>query len=155
MERMNVWRYQISKSLEIDAPVEQVYALASDPKMVPSYAPEVARIDVVRRLSEHIVLVKSYVNVAGLTCGFLYQYHYRPPKHYSGVQEGGGLLRGYFTLSFKSCGRGTTVSHTEGLLSPIPLLAWISGFIYFHILARDGMAEELGRLKNLVEGRVV
>ena len=153
--RMNVWRYQICDSLEIDAPVEQVYALASDPEMVPSYAPEVARIEVVRRLSEHLVLVRSYLKVAGLTCGFLYQYHYRPPTHYSGVQEGRGLLRGYFTLSFRSCGSGTTVSHTEGVLSPIPLFAWISGFIYFHILARGGMRAELGRLKNLVEGRVV
>ena len=152
---MNVWRYQICASLEIEAPVEQVYALASDPEMVPSYAPEVARIEVVRRLSEHLVLGRSYLRVAGLTWGFLYQYHYRPPTPYSGVQEGGGLLRGYFTLSFRSCGRGTTVSHTEGVLSPIPLLAWISGFIYFHILARGGLGDELGRLKNLVEGRVI
>lgn len=28
---MNVWRYQTSESLEIDAPVEAVYAVASDP----------------------------------------------------------------------------------------------------------------------------
>ena len=152
---MNVWRYQICERVEIDAPIERVYAFASNPEMVPSYAPEIARIEMVRRLSEHLVLVRSYLKVAGLTCGFLYRYHYRAPSHYSGVQEGGGLLRGYFTLSFRSCGSGTTVSHTEGVLSPIPFLAWISGFIYFHILARDGMGEELGRLKNLVEGRVV
>jgi hypothetical protein len=155
MEHMSVWRYQICECLKIDAPVEQVYALASDPEMVPAYAPEVAHIEVVRRLSAHLVLVKSYLKVLGLTRGFLYQYHYRPPTHYSGVQAGGGLLRGYFTLSFRSSGSGTIVSHTEGVLSPIPLLAWISGFLYFHILARGGMGEELGRLKNLVEGRVV
>ena len=152
---MNVWRYQICESLEIDAPVERAYALASDPEMVPSYAPEIARIEVVRRLSEHLVLAKSYLKVAGLTHGFLYRYHYRPPTHYSGVQEGGSLLRGYFTLSFRPCGEGTSVSHTEGFLSPVPLLAWIVGFIYFNIVARGGMGEELGRLKNLVERRVV
>ena len=152
---MNVWRYQICESLKIDAPVEQVYALASDPEMVPSYAPEVARIEVLRRLSEHMILVRSYLKVARLTFGLLYRYHYRPPTHYSGVQEGGGLLRGYFTLSFRSCGAGTTVAHTEGVLSPLPLLAWIVGFIYFRIMARGGMGEELGRLKKLVEGRVV
>lgn len=152
---MNVWRYQICESLKIDAPVEQVYALASDPAVVPSYAPEVARIEVVRRLSEHMVLVRSHLKIAGLTCGFLYQYHYRPPAHYSGVQKGGGLLRGYFTLSFRPCGGGTTVTHTEGVVSSIPLLAWIGGFIYFHIFARGGMGEELGRLKKLAEGRVV
>jgi hypothetical protein len=148
---MNIWRYQIRERLEIDAPVERVYALASDPEIVPSYAPEIARIEVVRRLSEHMVLVRSHLKVARLIFGFLYRYHYHPPTHYSGVQEGGGLLRGYFTLSFRSCGSGTTVCHTEGILSPIPLLAWVAGFIYFHIMARGGIGEELGRLKSLVE----
>jgi len=148
---MNVWRYQIRESLWIDAPVEQVYARASDPEIVPSYAPEIARIEVVRRLSKNLVQVTSYLKVAGLTFGFSYRYHYRPPTHYSGVQERGGLLRGYFTLSFRSCGRGTTVSHTEGVLSPVPLLAWLSGLIYFNILARGGSRKELGGLKDLVE----
>jgi hypothetical protein len=152
---MSVWRYQLCESLDVDAPVDQVYALASDPEIVPSYAPEIARIEVVRRLSEHTVLVRSYLKVARLTFGFSYRYHYRPPTHYSGVQQGRGLLRGYFTLSFRPCGSGTTVTHTEGVLSPIPLLAWVVGFIYFRMLARGGMGEELGRLKNLVENRVV
>src|SRR5215211_5526935 len=148
---MNLWQYHISETLEIAAPIEQVYALASDPEIVPSYAPEIARIEVVRRLSEHMVLVRSYLKVVRLTFSFLYRYHYRPPTHYSGVQEGGGLLRGYFTLSFRSCGGGTTVSHTEGVLSPVPLLAWLSGLIYFNILARGGSRKELGGLKDLVE----
>jgi len=152
---MNVWRYQIGERLEIDAPVERVYALASDPETVPSYAQEVARIEVVRRLNEHVVLVRSYLKVARLTLGFLYRYHYRPPTHYSGVQAGGGLLRGYFTLSFKPYERGTIVSHTEGILSPVPLLAWVVGFIYFRVMARGGIGRELGKLKNLVESQVV
>ncbi len=152
---MNVWRYQISEGLKIDAPIDRVYTLASNPEIVPSYAPEIARIEVVKRLSEHLVLVRSYLKVARLTFGFLYRYHYRPPTFYSGVQEGKGLLRGYFILSFKSSGSSTTVSHTEGMLSPVPLVAWIVGFVYFHIMARGGMREELGRLKNIVESEVV
>ena len=150
---MNPRRYQICESLTVAAPVEQVYALASDPEVVPSYAPEVARIEVVRRLSEHMVLVRSHLKVARLTFRFLYRYHYRPPTHYSGVQEGRGLLRGYFTLSFRPCAGGTAVSHTEGFLSPVPLLAWVAGFVYFRVMARGGAREELGRLKELVESR--
>ncbi|MDQ3816362.1 MAG: hypothetical protein M3362_01570 [Acidobacteriota bacterium] len=150
---MSVWRYQIRERLEIDAPVEQVYALASNPEIVPCYAPEIARIEVVRKLSEHRVLVRSYLKVARVTFGFLYRYHYRPPTHYSGVQEGGGVVRGYFTLSFRACGRRTIVSHTEGVLSPIPLLSWVVGFIYFRLMARGGLGEELGRLKGLAESR--
>lgn len=153
-QKMNVWRYQIYESLEVEAPVEQVYALASDPTIVPTYAPEIIRIEVVKRLGEHMVLVRSYLKVARLILGFLYRYHYHPPTHYSGVQERGGLLRGYFTLRFQASGSGTIVSHTEGVLSPIPLLAWIVGFIYFRIIARGSMREELGRLKSLVESRL-
>ncbi len=151
---MNVWRYQICESVEIDAPLEKVYSLASNPELVPSYAPEIARIELVRSLSEHLVLVRSYLKVMWLTFGSLYRYHYRPPTHYSGVQEGRGLIRGYFTLSFSSCGTGTSVSHTEGIFSPIPLLAWVVGFIYFQLMSHGGLGDELSRLKQLVEGRV-
>jgi hypothetical protein len=150
---MNVWRYQVCERVEIEAPVEQVYAFASDPSVVPTYAPEVVRIEELKRLGGHTVLVRSYLKVARLTFGFLYRYHYRPPTHYSGVQEGRGLLRGYFTLRFHSSAGGTTVSHTEGMFSPVPLFAWVAGFIYFRVLARGGMREELGRLKSLAEGR--
>ena len=131
---MNVWRYQTSQQLEIDAPIEQVYATASSPDLVPSYAPEIARIEVEKRLSEHTVLARSYLKVAGLTLAYLYRYHYRPPTHYSGVQERGRFLRGYFNLTFQTRGSRTVVSHTEGILSVIPCLAWIVGFIYFRVI---------------------
>lgn len=148
---MNIWRYESCEQLEIDAPIERVYAVASNPELVPSYAPEVARIEVVKRLSEHRALVRSYLRVAGFTLSYLYRYHYRAPTHYSGVQASGKILRGYFTLSFSQAGHRTTVSHTEGFVSSLPCFASIIGFIYFRILARGGVVEELGRLKKLVE----
>ena len=134
---MNFWRYQICEGVEIDAPVEEVYRLASDPEIVPSYAAEVARIEVLRMVDANTILVRSYLRVAGLILSFRYRYHYRAPVHYGGVQEGGRLLRAYFTFHFRSYGRGTTVSHSEGFLSAVPLLAWIVGSIYFRIIARD------------------
>jgi hypothetical protein len=148
---MNVWRYQICDSVNIDAGIERVYALASDPEMVPSYAAEISRIEVVKRMSDNRILVKSYLKIAGLTRAFLYQYHYRSPTHYSGIQQDGWLLRGYFNLSFRTCATGTTVSHTEGILSPVPLVAWLFGFVYFQLMTRGGIEEELSRLKRLVE----
>ena len=148
---MNVWRYQICDNVEIDAAVERVYALASDPNLVPNYAAEIDRIEVVKKMSDHKILVKSYLKIAGLTRGFLYQYHYRSPTHYSGVQQDGWLLRGYFNLSFRTCATGTTVSHTEGILSPVPLVAWLVGFFYFQFMTRGGIGQELSRLKGMVE----
>ena len=59
--------------MEIDAAVERVYALASDPDLVPNYAAEIDRIEVVKKMSDHRILVKSYLKIAGLTRGFLYQ----------------------------------------------------------------------------------
>ena len=148
---MKVRRYQVSERIEIGAPVEKVYALAADPRLVPSYAPEVVRIERVRKLSDRAELVRSYVRVGGLTFAYLYRYCYRPPTHYSGVQEGGRLLRGYFGLSFRPRGGGTLVSHAEGILSPVPGLARVVGFLYFRVLARGGVRDELESLKRLVE----
>ncbi len=148
---MNVWRYQTSRQIEIDAPIEQVYATASSPDLVPSYAPEIARIEVEKILSDHTVLARSYLKVAGMTLAYLYRYHYRPPTHYSGVQEHGRFLRGYFNLTFQTRGSRTVVSHTEGILSAIPCLAWIVGFIYFRVITRGVVEKELGRLRTLIE----
>ena len=151
---MNIWRYQTRMSVEIAAPVERVYALASNPQVVPLYAPEIDKIEVISRLSNQKVLVKSYLKIAGITRPYFYVYHYRPPAHYSGVQQQGALMRGYFTLTFKTSARGTSVSHTEGILSPLPFVAWFIGFIYFHLISRDGMRDELDRLRTLVEAGV-
>jgi hypothetical protein len=144
-------RYQVSDRIEIRAPVEQVYATAADPGLVPSYAPEVVMIERVRKISDRVELVRSHVKVGGLTFAYLYRYCYRPPTHYSGVQEGGGLLRGYFSLSFRPRGRGTQVTHAEGFLSPVPGLARALGFLYFRVLARGGVRDELESLMRLVE----
>lgn len=40
---MKVWRYQVQGQVEVDAPVDQVYAMAADPEIVPSYVPEVCK----------------------------------------------------------------------------------------------------------------
>ena len=146
-----MWRYQTCEKVEINARVEQVYAIASDPKMVPVYAPEVAKIEVLNGAGQEQVLVRSYFKVAGLTFPTLYRYHYRAPRYYGGFQQGGRLLRGYFKFVFIAEGNRTVVSHTEGILSIVPGLAFIAGFIYVHLLSRHGIQQELAKLKELVE----
>jgi hypothetical protein len=150
---MKVRRYQTREQVEIEAPIGLVYAIAADPEAVPFYAPEIERIDVLKRLGNHAVLVRSHLKVARLKFSFLYRHRHRPPVRYSGVQEGGRLLRGYFSLTFRPSGERTIVSHTEGIASSIPGLARLVGFIYFRVLARGGIGEELRGLKQLVESR--
>ena len=152
-----MWRYNSCERIEIDAPVEQVYAIASDPEMVPRYAPEIRRIEVVQRernaTEQQSLLVRSYFTVGGRTFPTLYRYVYRAPRHYSGIQVRGSLLRGYFRFSFTAQGDGTIVSHCEGMLSRVPGLAQVAGLFYFRLLSRGGIEQELRRLKALVEGR--
>ena len=143
--------YQVSECIEIKAPIERVFAIASDPEMVPRYAPEVVRIDVLEREGAYKARVRSHLRIAGLTFSFVYRYHYRPPVLYSGVEEGGPALRGYFSFRFAATEGGTLVSHTEGIISPLPALARAAGFAYYRVAARGGMRDELERLKRLVE----
>jgi len=49
---MNFWRYEVSERIEIAAPVQKVYTLASDPSIVPQYVSEVLRIDILERESD-------------------------------------------------------------------------------------------------------
>jgi hypothetical protein len=146
-------RYQVSDRIEIDAPVEQVYAAAVDPALVPVYAPEIVRIERLEKIGDGVELVRSHLKVGWLRFAHLYRYRYRPTSHYSGLQEGAGLFRGYFSLSFSARGEATIVSHSEGILSPVPGLARALGFLYFRVLARGGVGEELKRLKHLAESR--
>ena len=148
---MNFWRYEVSERIEIAAPVQKVYTLASDPSIVPQYVSEVLRIDILERESDTRAVVRSHLKIAGLTVSFRYRYHYRRPTNYSGVQEGRRLLRGYFSFRFNESNNGTSVIHTEGLISAIPLLAPVAGFIYYRLLSRGGLRDELGQLKSLVE----
>ena len=154
---MSIWRYNSCERIEINAPVEAVYAIASDPEMVPLYAPEVRRIEVVQRepngIEQQSLLVRSYFTVGGLTFPTLYRYMYRAPRYYGGIQVRGRLARGYFRFSFSTDGDRTIVSHSEGILSNVPGLARMAGWIYFRLLSRDGIEQELRRLKALVEGR--
>ena len=44
----------ITKSIDIDAPVEKVFELLNDPKRVPKYAPGVTSVEDVRQSEQHI-----------------------------------------------------------------------------------------------------
>ncbi len=145
-------RYQVREQIEVGAPAERVYSVATDPANVPVYAPEVARVEPLEKLDERTQLVRSHLRAGPFTFASLYRYRYRPPTHYGGAQEGGRLVRGYFSLTFEARGARTLVTHVEGVQSPLPLLARAAGFLYFRVLARGGAGRELERLKRLVEG---
>ena len=151
---MSERRYQVVERIEVEAPVEKVYEVASDPALVPVYAPEIVRIEQLENIGEGVELVRSHIKVGPFTFAHKYRYRYRPPTSYAGVQEGGGLYRGYFSLSFRASGEAkTVVTHVEGILSHVPGLARALGVLYFRVMARGGARDELEKLKHLVESK--
>ena len=148
---MNPWKFQVRGEVEIDAPLEYVYAFASDPAVVPRYAEEIERIELVERLSSRVSLVTSHLKILGFEVAFPYRFNYRRPEHYSGVQRGRSVLRGFFAFAFTAEGNKTKVIHSEGLFSTVPLLAPLAGFIHYRLVHRRGIERELRSLKELVE----
>jgi uncharacterized protein YndB with AHSA1/START domain len=148
------YRYVERAEVEIAAPIGRVYAVSTDPTLVPRYAHEVASIDVLERPDERTAIVCSHLHLGPARVGFRYRYRYRPPTHYIGVQLGRGLVRGYFTFAFEARGGATLVSHAEGVISKVPGLALMVGLVYFRALGGGGLRGELERLKALVESGV-
>ncbi len=128
-----------------------MYAIAVDPAVVPRYASEIARIEVLSR-RDGVAHVVSHLRVLGFTMAYRYRYRYHQNSYYGGVQEGGRLVRGYFTMRFHAVGeQQTRVSHVEGIMSRVPGVARFVGWIYFRLLGGDDIDSELQRLKTVVE----
>ncbi len=152
---MRHWHYQVHNEIQINAPIDRVYATTSNPGIVPTYAAEIKRIELVEKLADGETLVRSHLKVAGLTLVYLYRYRYLPPTYYGGIQERGLFVRGYFSFSFERLGEETVVSHTEGIMSWIPGLATLVGIFYFQVLSPGMIRKELLLLRNLVETQPV
>lgn len=143
-------RWQVRDEILIDAPIERVFDVATNPQLVPKYADEIARIDVVEHISAREAVVRSVLKLGPLRMPCRYRYRYRRPRMYSGVQEGAKLMRGYFAFSLREEGSGTRVRHVEGIESGLPGLARLAGFVYFGLLRRGALEPELRRLAELV-----
>src|SRR5438128_1602710 len=135
---MHFRKYQARSRIHIDAPIEVVWQFATDPQNIPRYADDVAQVEVVDR-SDTRAYVVSHLRLGPFTVKYPYVYHYREPRLYSGIQERGKLLRGFFTFHFCADEQGTTIDHAEGIVSSIPGMAWLAGFVYFRFLSRDGV----------------
>lgn len=146
-------RYQVRARALIPAPVERVFDVASDPALIPLYADEIDRIDLLRRRGDGQAIVRSWLRLFGMKIAYRYRYRYRRPRSYSGVQAGRALVRGYFIFSFRPQGQSTVVQHVEGLESAVPGLALLAGTIYFRLLGRGDLRPEVERLAQLVNER--
>ena len=148
---MKVNRYSVSREIVVAGSPERAYAIASAVDLIPVYEDGISQIEVIKEISSAERLVRSTLRFLGFDIAFIYRYRYSPSHHYSGVQESGSVVRGFFTFSFGSVPGGTRIVHREGVFSRIPLAATVVGWIYFRIFARDGLETELEKLKALIE----
>src|SRR2546421_12057379 len=144
-------RYQVNGHILIRAPREKVYAIATEPTLVPRYVDDIARIEVLGNPARGKADVISHLRFGPIVVKCRYVYRYAPPAYYGGIQARGWLMRGYFSFHFRRCDGGTEVSHSEGIISRIPGLSAIAGFIYFRMMSNSGLQQELEKLKKLIE----
>lgn len=145
------WRYHVQRAHAVRAPVEAVYRIASDPHRAPEFAREISRIEPVRDLAPGDALMRCHMRAVGVPYSLLFHYHRHGPHVYGGRQQGRPLLGGFFSFRFRPTKEGTLVTHTEGLTSRLPGLAWLAGVVYYGVLARGKIERELARLARLAE----
>jgi hypothetical protein len=142
--------YKVRQEIDIDAPCDHVYRIATDPAMIPRFSREIASLELIdppgstRR-------ARCRIRVTGVPVPATYRYRYHQGRAYSGIQTGMPVARSFFAFSFRPRRGGVRVSHVEGFCSRVPLLAPLLGILYFHVLSRGGLRAELLRLKHLAE----
>lgn len=141
--------YRACAELNIAAPIESVYDTAVDPALVPRYAPEVRKFQLIEAPDGEVHRL-VHLAVGPLILRARYRYIYRRPTSYAGFQLDGRLLHGFFSMTFHPQDGGTLVRHVEGIRSPVPLLARAAGVL---VLSRRSIAAELDRLRELVGTR--
>lgn len=140
----------MTASVWIDAPVASVYRCAAEPGNVPRYAEEIDRIEIIDRLDATRATARSTLRLGPCRWTSTYHYRYHAPRTYAGAGVR-GRARGFFAMTFEPARGGTRVVHTEGVTSRLPGLAPAVGCLYFGLLGKSHLHDELGRLKQLAE----
>ena len=101
---------EIHKSVTIDAPPERVFDLLDDPSAIPSYTPNVERVDDVRQTEERIGdTFRVIYKAIGMTFEekFTITEHQRPTRLVSSFENG---MKGTFVCQVAPQGQETTLT---------------------------------------------
>ena len=97
-----------SASTVIDAPIEEVYAVAADVASSPRWQPEIKRAEVLEREGEEQVLVETETDAKVRSLKSTLRFSYDPPNGLSWRQEEGDLKSVEGSWSFEEAGEGKT-----------------------------------------------
>ncbi len=99
---------QGSASAVIDAPIEEVYAVAADVENSPRWQPEIKKAEVLERQGDEQVLVATETDAKVRTLKSTLRFSYDPPHGLSWRQEEGDLKSVEGSWSFEEAGDGKT-----------------------------------------------
>jgi uncharacterized membrane protein len=138
-----------SASIEIEAPIDEVYAVAADVEGSPSWQPEIKVAECVKRDGEgNQVLVHMETDAKVRRLGSEIRFSYERPSRISWVQEDGDLKAIEGSWELEDLGEGRTratywlevdLGRTLGLLIRGPLVGVLRGQLV------DSMPEKLKR----------
>ena len=97
-----------SASTVIDAPIDEVYAVAADVENSPRWQPEIKRAEVLERQGEEQVVVETETDAKVRSLKSTLRFSYDPPNGLSWTQESGDLKSVEGSWSFEEVGEGQT-----------------------------------------------
>ena len=101
---------EIHKSVTVDAPAEKVFDLLDDPNAIPSYTPNVERVEDVRQTEQRVGdTFRVIYKAAGMTFEetFMITEHQRPTQLASSFENG---MKGTFVYQLSPQGEQTTLT---------------------------------------------
>ncbi|MDQ4124731.1 MAG: SRPBCC family protein [Actinomycetota bacterium] len=102
-----------SASTVIEAPIEEVYAVAADVENSPRWQPEIKRAQVKERSGDEQVLVETETDAKVRTLKSTLRFTYDPPRGLRWRQESGDLKSVEGSWSFEEAGDGRTKATYE------------------------------------------
>ena len=102
-----------SASTVIEAPIEEVYAVAADVESSPRWQPEIKRAEVLERQGSEQVVVETETDAKVRSLKSTLRFSYDPPNGLSWVQEDGDLKSVEGSWSFEEAGDGQTKATYE------------------------------------------
>ena len=143
---------QGSASAVIEAPIEEVYAVAADVEGSPKWQPEIKKARALEREGDEQVLVETETDAKVRTLKSTLRFSYDPPNGLSWRQESGDLKSVEGSWSFEEAGDGKTKATYEMTVDLGRMLGMVIRGPLVGVLRGQLVESMPDKLKKQVEG---
>ena len=141
-----------SASTVIEAPIEEVYAVAADVENSPRWQPEIKRAEALEREGDEQVLVETETDAKVRSLKSTLRFTYDPPNGLSWRQESGDLKSVEGSWSFEELGAGQTRATYEMTVDLGRMLGMVIRGPLVGVLRGQRVESMPDKLKKDVEG---